>query len=193
MGHAKAMTLVTAAQLPARGGHANVALTNPEELREFYDAHYPGLVRHIDALIGDHQAAQDLAHETFLRALARIDGFSGRSSLKSWVHGIAVNLARTYRATHTRRERILQEGAGADTSDTNVDGQLDGRRALARLQELLCALPDPEREAFVLHRVEELPLTESAQILGISKSTITERAQRAEAKLRKLMQIERSS
>jgi len=54
---------------------------------------------------GDRQDAEDVTQETFLTALATIDRFEGRSSLRTWVCGIANNLARERRRARERKPR----------------------------------------------------------------------------------------
>ena len=57
---------------------------------------------------GDRQDAEDVTQETFLTALATIDRFEGRSSLRTWVCGIARNLARERLRVRDRQPRVTE-------------------------------------------------------------------------------------
>lgn len=67
----------------------------------------PELQSYLFRITANRQDAEDLAQETYLKAVNNLSGFSGRSSLKTWVFTIATNLARDhFRARHRWRADI---------------------------------------------------------------------------------------
>ena len=56
------------------------------------EQHYPGLVRRLTAVVGDHESALDLAQETYLRAYRAWDRFDGADS-RAWLYTIGLRLA----------------------------------------------------------------------------------------------------
>jgi RNA polymerase sigma-70 factor (ECF subfamily) len=114
----------------------------------------------------------DVAQEVFLAVFRALPGFEGRSSMKTWVYGICIRVAKNHnkRAYH-RRERLDEPGAeSADPRTPAAD--LESRRELAALDRALSELPEAQRIAFVLHQIEALSVVEIAEVTGSSKFTI---------------------
>lgn len=76
---------------------------------EFVALH-PSLKSYLFRLCANVQDAEDLAHETYLRAKKGLSGFAGQSSLKTWLFSIATNLARDhFRAKERWHENITDQ------------------------------------------------------------------------------------
>jgi RNA polymerase sigma-70 factor (ECF subfamily) len=126
-----------------------------------YAGYVLGLLRRLGVRTAD---AQDVAQEVFVVVHRRLPAFEGRSSLKTWICGIAAHLAANYRRRAYLRCEELSIDA-ADFGDTPRDAwsaQRD-RRALLRA---LDALDAKQREVFVLHEVEELGMADVVAIVG---------------------------
>lgn len=159
---------------------------DPEALEHLYRTHYGPVLRHLRAYLGlGSSVAADLAHESFVRAFENIDRYEGRSSLSTWLRGIALNLARTHRATQTRQEGIRRRLAlDPAAAPRQVDESLDRHERVEVLYRALELLPVEEREAFVMRTIEELALKEIAAVLDVGVSTVSDRNRRAGDKLR---------
>ena len=122
--------------------------------------------------------AEDLAQETYLRALRTLPTFAGRSSARTWLLSVARRVAVDAVRTAVRRPRIRD--LGEDTQDA-----LERAVPLGRVQEavLLRALIDdlaPDRhEAFVLTQLLDLGYAEAAEVCGCPVGTIRSRVARA--------------
>lgn len=75
-------------------------------LRSEYEAEFnrfrPELESFLFRLLTNREDAEDLVHETWIKAFQALDGFEGRSSFKTWVFAIALNLARNLLARQKR-------------------------------------------------------------------------------------------
>jgi RNA polymerase sigma-70 factor (ECF subfamily) len=154
-----------------------------------YRRTFDGVYRHIGYLVQDPIVAEDLAQETFARALSRLSSFDGRSLFETWLHGIAVNVVRTHWRGTGRRERaharLARHLAGEGVSGPGNPELSHARkqRALALL-EVVSELPPNLREAYVLLDLRELPREEVAAQLGITAANLSVRAARARARVR---------
>jgi RNA polymerase sigma-70 factor (ECF subfamily) len=128
---------------------------------------------------------EDAVQDVFLVVHRRHAGFEGRSSLKTWIYGIVVRVAKDYRRAEARRvsraER-LAEALAADperaAAPTPAD-EAERREANRLLHAALDALDGEHRESLVLVELEELPVREAAAALGISVRACQRRLQAA--------------
>jgi RNA polymerase sigma-70 factor (ECF subfamily) len=82
--------------------------------RGLVQRHHAALVRLARACVSSHAVAEEVAQETWLAAIQGIDGFEGRSSLKSWIFAILVNRARSRGVREKRIVPISSLGAEGD-------------------------------------------------------------------------------
>jgi len=84
------------------------------------DAWSPGMLRTARAYVASTEAAEDVVQETWLAVIRGIDGFAGRSSLRTWVYRILVNIAKTH---GVKDSRTLAWSAltGDDDAGSTVD------------------------------------------------------------------------
>lgn len=128
------------------------------------------LLRFLRHRVGSVDDASDLHQETFVR-LAR-GGPSSIGDLRAYVFRVARNLSSDFlRAERRRRERFV-----AELSDTLVCERPDpeqivlDRAELSRLREILTELPERQRLALLLYRLEGVGLKEIGARLGVSES-----------------------
>lgn len=128
----------------------------------------------------------DASQEVFLVIHRRLPDFEGRSSIKTWVYGICLRVAQSFRNKSLRsRERAL-EGADAvwDAHDAEQETSLDWRRARAHLMAVLEQLGDERRQVFVLYELEELSMPEIAEVLECPLTTAYSRLDAARKAVR---------
>jgi RNA polymerase sigma-70 factor (ECF subfamily) len=145
-------------------------------------------------LVGDRDAAEELAHESFVHAWRAIEGFRGQALFGTWIVQIAIHLARD-RMRARRRMRtvsldaLLEESAdGSALMDTrslrDPLSEISDRDMVKRLEAALGGLPHSYREVFVLHHIEDIPYEEIASMTGKSVGSLKVRAHRARKLLR---------
>ncbi len=136
----------------------------------------------------DRDAASELTQEAFLRVVQKAGTFDGRSKFTTWLYTIARNLC----VDHARRMRHRRHAsldaptrAGDERGATMLDRVASGeavtdRRAIAgqlrdAIHEAVEALPDDQREVFLLRQVQRMPFAEIGEVLGIPTNTAKSR------------------
>ncbi|KOU82546.1 MULTISPECIES: sigma-70 family RNA polymerase sigma factor [Streptomyces] len=139
--------------------------------------------RYVAYLSADTQAADDLTQDVFLRALAGLHRFEGRSSARTWLLSIArrtvVDSLRHAAARPRLSDRCDWQAAAEQAQPYGVPGFEDG----IALAELLAAIPSERREAFVLTQLLGLPYAEAAEAVGCPIGTVRSRVARARTSL----------
>ncbi|WP_372511173.1 sigma-70 family RNA polymerase sigma factor [Streptomyces cylindrosporus] len=156
---------------------------DPDAVDLFVRALHRDVRRYVAHLCADPQAVDDLAQDTFLRALGSLHRFEGRSSARSWLLSIARRaVVDGYRHTSARPRLSDQpdwQAAVEHAQPRHLPGFDDG----IALLDLLAALPDERREAFVLTQLLGLPYAEAAALSGCPEGTLRSRVSRARATL----------
>lgn len=136
-------------------------------------------------MTANHEDANDLAQETFIKAYQAIGSFKGDASFFTWLYRIAVN-----RTINFLKQRKNKNNLSLNDLDLNAEHDPDlvalvsdktPRRdaGLAELQEKLNAamlrLSETHRLVVTLHDVQGLPHEEIAQIMGCNVGTVRSR------------------
>jgi len=164
----------------------------PTVVEEMGSKIYWGLRR----LSGNHQEAEDLTQETFIRAYQALSGYDRARirgmSLQPWVWTIALNLCRNLARSRSRRPEVT--GVDLDRSVANEDPATIASESAdsAIWRRRLLRLKEPQRNAVVLHHVVGLPHHEIAEMTGRNESTTRSDLRRGLAALRGIIEEESS-
>ncbi len=132
-------------------------------------------------------ALDDVAQEIFVVVHRRLTEFAGRSTLRTWLSGIVLNVVRHHRRSVARKSpHELSREEPADPALLHARGRdpheaaelAEGTRLL---QQILDELDDDKREVLVLAELEELPIREMAEALGLKLNTAYSRLRLARA------------
>lgn len=152
---------------------------NPKlEIEKIIVEHYDLVFRFCARRVGQELAC-DATQETFLTAMKRISEFEGRSQLRTWILGIALNHCRNL----SRKNRV--EVCVDEVWDL---GQHSHEQTTVDSETLRCALEQlslEHREVVLLHELEGLTYAEAGEILGIPEGTVKSRLHHAFQHLRK--------
>ena len=167
---------VDALALAARDG-------DPAAVERFVQATRPDVRRYVVRLSGSPQDADDLTQDTYLRVLRALPAFEGRSSAQTWLRAIARRTVvdRIRRASARPRLADIDDWLGA-AERTQPDG-LPGFEEGVVLAQLVAALPEDRRTAFVLTAMVGLPYEEAALVIGTPIGTVRSRVSRARSTL----------
>ncbi|MGV9316252.1 sigma-70 family RNA polymerase sigma factor, partial [Streptomyces sp. NPDC003691] len=172
--------LITGWALAARGGDADA-------VERFIRALHCDVLRYVAYLSADPQSADDLTQETFIRALGSLHRFEGRSSARAWLLSIArravIDDFRRAAARPRLADRQDWRRAAEQTQPVDVPGFEEG----IALLDLLAALPDERREAFILTQLLGLSYAEAADVTDCPVGTIRSRVARARGTLLALL------
>jgi RNA polymerase sigma factor (sigma-70 family) len=155
-----------------------------------FDRHATVLRRYLVRRLGPDEAEAILG-DVFRIAFEKRAGYDlDRSSARPWLYGIATNLVAHHRRREARRIHAVarlaaQRGAPLDLAD-GVSSAADAAQRWPRVARAVTALPEPERDALVLHVWEGLAYEEVAAALGIPVGTVRSRLNRARRRLREL-------
>ncbi|OKJ63754.1 RNA polymerase subunit sigma [Streptomyces sp. CB02009] len=156
---------------------------DPAKADLFVRALHRDVRRYVTYLSADRQAADDLTQEVFLRALAALPRFQGRSSARTWLLSIArrtvVDSLRHAAARPRLSDRDDWQAEAEHTQPRGLPGFEDG----VALAELLAAIPTERRDAFVLTQLLGLPYAEAAEAIGCPVGTVRSRVARARTSL----------
>lgn len=162
--------------LAARGGDA-------DKTDLFVRALHQDVWSYVAHLSADPQAADDLTQDVFLRALAGLPRFEGRSSARTWLLSIArrtvVDSFRYAAARPRRADRPDWRGAAERAQPRHLPGFEEG----VALTEMLTTLQAERREAFLITQLLGFPYAEAATVLGCPIGTVRSRVARARSAL----------
>jgi RNA polymerase sigma-70 factor (ECF subfamily) len=130
------------------------------------------------AHLTDHDAADDVTQDAYMRALGSLPSFRGDSSARTWLLSIAHRACADHIRRVQRRRRLL--GALHDRRPSGVAPSLDG---VVELGMLLNNLDPDRRAAFVLTQLLGLEYQDAAAVIGVPIGTIRSRVARARAQL----------
>ncbi len=129
------------------------------------------------ALGGSEAAADDVIQQTLLQIHLSRTRFVRGASVIPWAYAIARNVIRDARRRMATEQRLAPDAPDAEARGPDED--LDQKRRWTVVDEEIRRLPERLREAFLLVNVEELPVSEAAEALGISAANVKVRAWRA--------------
>jgi len=138
-------------------------------------------------LTGDRARAEDLCQETFLRVVGAADGWTPRARFQTWLYAIARNQAidESRRQALRRADPLDAHPAQAVAADDpSPDRAADGALLRPRLEAALAALPEEQREVFLLREYAGLRFHEIAEVTGTAENTVKSRMRYALEALR---------
>lgn len=153
--------------------------------------------RHILAMVRDQPLAEELAQDTYARALERIDQLHDPQAALAWLYRIATTV--TLDRLRQRRPSMVpldsvapasgeaERAAERDRPPSLLEGALESEDMSACVQRYLAALPDDYRIAILLRDAHGLSNPEIAELLGCSLATAKIRVHRARARLRETL------
>ncbi len=180
---------------------------------ELVDRHTPALLRVAQGYVPTREIAEDVVQDTWIALLKGIDSFEGRSSLRTWIFAIAINIAKN-RGIRERREADLAVTAftggtvdparfrGADDPypghwlpaavpspfpDT-PEGSLLGRELIAVARRGLDALPERQRLVVTMRDMLGLDSDEVCELLEISSANQRVLLHRGRAAVRQVLE-----
>lgn len=148
-----------------------------------YKEYFPFVYRYIFGLTYNHQTAEDLAQEAFVKALCVLQ--FPNESIKSWLltvaHNLYVDYVKKNRRLDFREDSLLHQIKVQDFTDELILKE-STRSAFLLIEKL----PENQRQVVLLCLINELSYQQASEVLGISVSAVTNLIYRARKTLRAL-------
>jgi RNA polymerase sigma-70 factor (ECF subfamily) len=151
--------------------------------------HNERIYRAARAIVRDDREAEDVMQQAYVNAYAHLRQFDHRAKFSTWLTRIAINEALARVRRQARYESFDEEATGAGETimtrqQVDPEHQAIARELGALLEKAVDALPDGNREVFMLREIEGLSTAETAECLGVSEDVVKTRLSRARAALR---------
>lgn len=148
-------------------------LRDPATMRDAFGKvieHYSStLYWNIRRMVFNHDDANDVLQNTFIKAWTSINNFRGDARLSTWLYKIAINESITF-----INKQKAQNNISLDDDDSFLANQLesdeyfDGDAAQLKLQRAIATLPEKQRVVFNLRYYDEMKYEDMSEVLGTS-------------------------
>lgn len=148
-------------------------LHDPQEYRKAFTeiiARYSEpLYWQIRKMVIDHDDANDLLQNTFLKAWNNIEYFRGDAKLSTWLYKIAINESITFINKERQRKNVsLDDGDSFLLEALESDEWFDGDELQRELQKAIATLPEKQRIIFNMKYFDDMKYEDMSEILGTS-------------------------
>lgn len=174
---ADAQQLIEQAQ---EGSHDAFRMLVERHMKQAYNLAY--------GFLSDHDDAEDVAQESFVRAYQSLKSFRFESEFSTWlyriVHNVALNRLRQRKTKLTRQVELDHPLTRTLSSDAHGGDDMDVRRHVERA---LHDLPTLQRSVVLLRHIEGLSTRQVGEILGCTEGTVKTHLHRGLKKMKKLL------
>ena len=128
---------------------------------------------HVRRLVVDHDDANDVLQNLFIKVWKGLEGFREDSQLYTWLYRIATNEALTFLEQQKKRSTVSFSDVETGLSNKiKADTNFDANRLEWKLQVAIQQLPEKQRVVFNLRYYDELPYQEMSRILDTSEGAL---------------------
>ena len=147
-------------------------------------------------IVQNETEAEDLAQDVFIKVYEKVSTFKGDSKFSTWLYRIATTTALDHLRSKKRKKRFgfLQSlGGGGDENESIPDFHhpgvsLDNKERSAVLFKAIEGLPENQKAAYTLHKLEGLSYRDVSEVLNTSVSAVESLMSRANQNLRKQLE-----
>ena len=174
---------------------------NKSAISTLIDRHNRRVRDYLRMMVGDADVADDIAQETFIKAVRVIDEgrYTDSGRFLSWVMRIAHNKALDYFRAQKSNNSVSESSAGYNVlgtmryADNSVEDSMISEQISADVRALVELLPDEQREVVKMRYYSDLSFKEIAEQTGVSINTALGRMRYALINLRKMIQDKKIS
>ncbi|MCB0549383.1 MAG: sigma-70 family RNA polymerase sigma factor [Phaeodactylibacter sp.] len=143
--------------------------TSERGFRLLMEKYQERLYWHIRRLVCEHEDANDVIQDCFVKVYRNIHNFERKSKLYTWLYRIATNEAITFLKKKQRRSTAsIDEEEGGLANQLQADVYFDGDEMQSRLLQALDELPEKQRLVFNMRYFEELSYKDISEVLDTS-------------------------
>lgn len=128
---------------------------------------------HIRRMVINHEDANDVLQNTFIKVWNYLDDFKGNSNLYTWLYRIATNETLTFLQKEKKRKSIsLSDDESSPIYKLKAQQGFDANKLEWKLQQAIQSLPEKQRIVFTLRYYDEMPYEEMSQVLETSTGAL---------------------
>lgn len=128
---------------------------------------------HIRRLVIDHEDANDVLQNVFIKVWKNLEGFREDAQLFTWLYKIATNECLTFLEQQKRKSSVsLSDVETGLSNKLRADSQFDANKLEWKLQKAILALPEKQRVVFNLRYYDEMPYEEMSRVLETSEGAL---------------------
>lgn len=128
---------------------------------------------HIRRLVIEHEDANDVLQNMFIKVWKSLENFREDSQLYTWLYRIATNESLDFLAQKKKLNAISLEGTESDlTASIRAERDFDPRKLEWKLQLAIQQLPEKQRVVFNLRYFDEMPYEEMSKVLATSEGAL---------------------
>lgn len=140
--------------------------------------------------------AEEITQDVFVKVFQHSKDFKQEADIKTWIYRITINQSLDYIKSKQRKKRSFWSNiigskdseSNPTLSDFNHPGlEMENKEALKELMRKIYQLPEQQKTAIILLKIEDLPQKEVAQIMNLSEGAIESLFQRAKSTLKKML------
>lgn len=174
-------------------------LGDPRAFEELMRRHRNALYHFILRSVRQPQTAEEILQDAWIRMIQGARGFQKASKFSTWAYTVARNLCVDHaRKSALRRHPSLDEPSRRDEDgptlgermpdpDASVDREAIGHELQRRITEAVEALPEDQREVFLMREYSNLPFKEIAEIVNAPENTVKSRMRYALERLQEAL------
>jgi RNA polymerase sigma-70 factor (ECF subfamily) len=124
---------------------------------------------HVRRMVIDHDDADDLIQDTFVKVWKNLPGFRSDAQLYTWMYRIATNECITFLNKKKQKNNIPLDDVAYELADTLADSSyFNGDQAQMKLQQAILTLPEKQRLVFNMKYYDDMKYEEMSEVLGTS-------------------------
>lgn len=124
---------------------------------------------HIRRIVLNHNDADDVLQNTFVKVYRNIESFKGDSKLYSWIYRIATNESLTFLKQKSRKLRVTNSELQEELIEgLQADVYFEGEEIQLKLQQALATLPEKQKLVFNMKYFQEMKYEEISEVLETS-------------------------
>jgi RNA polymerase sigma-70 factor (ECF subfamily) len=128
---------------------------------------------HIRRMVVDHDDANDVLQNVFIRVWNALENFKQESQLYTWLYRIATNESLTFLENQKKRSAVsLSDVESGLSNKIRADKYFDASKAEWKLQLAIQQLPEKQKVVFTLRYYDEMPYEEMSRVLDTSEGAL---------------------
>lgn len=153
-----------------------VRLSDPSQQRQAFSdvvhQYSEQLYWKIRRMVLNHEDANDVLQNVFIKAWMNLEDFQNKSKLSTWLYRIAINESLDFLRKQKHQQVLSTDENMTVSNKLLADEYFDGDETEALLQEAIASLPEVQRVVFNLRYFDEMKYSEISSVLGTSEGSL---------------------